>query len=69
VKIQVYKTSGAEGAAQAAAVGAGIIDRLDYYQTYLEKVQVYEPDPNWEGVRDIYSEWENQLKKQVQIDE
>lgn len=68
-EIQVYKTSGAEGAAQAAAVGADIIDRLDYYQTYLEKVQVYEPDPNWEGVRDIYSEWENQLKKQVQIDE
>lgn len=68
-EIQVYKTSGAEGAAQAAAVGADIIDRLDYYQTYLEKVQVYEPDPNWESVRDIYSEWENQLKKQVQIDE
>lgn len=66
--IEVYNTSGAEGAARAAAVGAGITENMESYQPYLEKVQVYEPDPHWEGVREIYSNWENQLKKQVQID-
>lgn len=67
-EIEVYDTTGAEGAARAAAVGAGITENMEYYQPYLEKVKVYEPDNTWEKVRDIYSNWENQLRKQVQID-
>ena len=66
--IEVYNTSGAEGAARAAAVGAGISENMESYQPYLQKVEVYEPDPKWEGVREIYGNWENQLRKQVQID-
>lgn len=66
--IEVYNTSGAEGAARAAAVGAGISENMESYQPHLEKIKIYEPDPKWEGVRTIYSNWENQLRKQVQID-
>lgn len=64
-QIDVYNTSGAEGAARAAAVGAGLKDSLKSYQPSLEKINSYAPLIDSDEYHNAYLSWKEELKKHI----
>jgi len=64
-QIDVYNTSGAEGAARAAAVGAGLKDSLKSYQPSLEKINTYAPLIDSDEYHNAYLSWKEELKKHI----
>ena len=64
-QIDVYNTSGAEGAARAAAVGAGLKDSLKSYQSSLEKIKTYSPLHDSDEYHNAYLSWKEELKKHI----
>lgn len=64
--IEMYETDGAQGAARASGVGAGIYS--DYAESFrgLQKVLEVEPDTaNQEQYRTIYHQWKAELRQFV----
>ncbi|MBV1910076.1 MAG: hypothetical protein KUG78_12300 [Kangiellaceae bacterium] len=62
--VEVLKTSGAEGAARAAAIGSGFYSSTSEAFTTLTRVSVIEPDTNRvEQYRQVYGEWVHALSR------
>lgn len=57
VTIELYNTDGAQGAARAAAVGAGLVPSMKDAFKGLARVQIVEPDTNEGEYRDAYQAW------------
>ena len=64
-RIEMFKTTGAIGAAGAAAVGAGIWGSLDEIKNHLEPVQTFTPEENKEPYQTAYQLWINALKNHL----
>ncbi|MDT0690383.1 FGGY family carbohydrate kinase [Salegentibacter sp. F188] len=61
--LELYNTSGAEGAARGAAYGYGYFSNLDEAFGELEIVERIEPDKNLSSqYQEIYSEWKENIK-------
>jgi xylulokinase len=66
VTIELYNTDGAQGAARAAAVGAGIVPRLQDAFKGLTAIQRIEPEMNKTDYLEAYSRWLAPLKRSLQ---
>jgi xylulokinase len=66
VTINLYNTDGAQGAARAAAVGAGIVPRLEDAFKGLAALQRIEPDANKADYLEAYNRWLTRLKNSLQ---
>jgi xylulokinase len=66
VTIELYNTDGAQGAARAAAVGAGIVPRLQDAFRGLTAIQRIEPETNKADYLEAYSRWLAPLKRGLQ---
>jgi xylulokinase len=66
VTIELYNTDGAQGAARAAAVGAGIVPRLQDAFKGLMAIQHIEPETNKADYLEAYSRWLSPLKRSLQ---
>ena len=65
-EIEVMETTGAIGAAQAAAVGAGHWDNLNAIHQNLKKVGQYEPQTSYTNAyRSAYESWKAALLKNI----
>jgi xylulokinase len=62
VTIELYNTDGAQGAARAAAVGAGIVPRLQDAFKGLAALRSIEPAPNRDDYLEAYNRWITPLK-------
>jgi xylulokinase len=62
VEIELYNTDGAQGAARAAAVGAGIVPRLEDAFKGLTALQRIEPDTNKDDYLEAYNRWLSRLQ-------
>jgi xylulokinase len=62
VTIELYNTDGAQGAARAAAVGAGMVPRLQDAFKGLAALQSIEPETNKDDYLEAYSRWLVPLK-------
>jgi len=65
VTIELYNTDGAQGAARAAAVGAGIVPRLQDAFNGLTALQSIEPETNKDDYLEAYSRWLAPLKNSL----
>jgi len=65
VTIELYNTDGAQGAARAAAVGAGIVPRLQDAFKGLRAIQSIEPETNKDAYLEAYSRWLEPLKRSL----
>lgn len=60
--VELYDTNGAEGAARAAAWGAGFYNGRDDAFKRLKKIRTLEPQPVLTGLyQEIYGRWQEQL--------
>jgi xylulokinase len=66
VTIELYNTDGAQGAARAGAVGAGIVPRLQDAFKGLTAIQSIEPETNKADYLEAYSRWLSPLKRSLQ---
>jgi xylulokinase len=66
VTIELYNTDGAQGAARAAAVGAGIVPHLQDAFKGLAALQRIEPETNKDDYLEAYSRWLAPLKRSLQ---
>ena len=65
--VQLYNTDGAQGAARAAGVGAGIYHNFDEAFVGLEPVRTVEPDPGLAPrYADAYDRWKSVLRHMMQ---
>jgi xylulokinase len=62
VTIELYNTDGSQGAARAAAVGAGIVPRLHDAFKGLAALQTVEPEMNKDDYLEAYARWLAPLK-------
>jgi xylulokinase len=62
VTIELYNTDGAQGAARAAAVGAGLVPRVKDAFKGLATLQSIEPETNKDDYLEAYSRWLAPLK-------
>ncbi|WP_339655368.1 FGGY-family carbohydrate kinase, partial [uncultured Salegentibacter sp.] len=61
--LELYNTSGAEGAARGAAVGYGFYKEFDDAFTSLKCLERMEPDPKLsKQYQEIYQEWKQNIK-------
>lgn len=65
VMIELYNTDGAQGAARAAAVGAGIVPRLQDAFKGLAALRSIEPEANKDDYLEAYSRWLAPLKNSL----
>jgi xylulokinase len=65
VTIELYNTDGAQGAARAAAVGAGMVPRLQDAFKGLTALQSIEPETNKDDYLEAYSRWFVPLKRSL----
>lgn len=63
VRIELYNTDGAQGAARAAAAGAGLVPSVKDAFRGLSIVQSIEPDTNKADYLKAYGSWYKQLQK------
>jgi xylulokinase len=63
VSIELYNTDGAQGAARAAAVGAGLIPSVKDVFKGLERIRTVEPERNKNDYFEAYQAWLEPLKK------
>ncbi len=63
VSIELYNTDGAQGAARAAAVGAGLIPSVKDAFKGLERIRTVEPERNKDDYFEAYQAWLEPLKK------
>ncbi len=63
VQIELYNTDGAQGAARAAAVGAGLVPSMKEAFRGLSRVQSIEPDMNKADYLKAYHRWLVLLKQ------
>jgi xylulokinase len=63
VTIELYNTDGAQGAARAAAVGAGIVPHLRDAFKGLAALQSIEPDTNKDDYLEAYNRWHEPLQQ------
>ncbi|MDP2884404.1 MAG: FGGY family carbohydrate kinase [Ignavibacteria bacterium] len=63
VKIELYNTDGAQGAARAAAVGAGLVPSMKDAFRGLSLVQRIEPETNKADYFEAYDRWLEPLKR------
>lgn len=66
VTIELYNTDGAQGAARAAAVGAGIAPRLEDAFKGLTALQRIEPETNKSDYLEAYNRWLERLERSLQ---
>ncbi|MCX6145438.1 MAG: FGGY family carbohydrate kinase [Ignavibacteriales bacterium] len=66
VTIELYNTDGAQGAARAAAVGAGIVPHLHDAFKGLAALRSIEPETNKDDYLEAYSRWLAPLKRSLQ---
>ena len=66
VTIELYNTDGAQGAARAAAVGAGIVPHLRDAFKGLAALRSIEPETNKDDYLEAYSRWLAPLKRSLQ---
>ncbi|MBK8879011.1 MAG: carbohydrate kinase [Haliscomenobacter sp.] len=64
-RIEMFKTTGAIGAAGAAAVGAGIWDDLEEIKNHLEPVETFSPIQVKAPYQEAYQRWKNELLKHL----
>jgi xylulokinase len=65
VTIELYNTDGAQGAARAAAVGAGIVPHLQDAFKGLAALQRIEPEANKDDYLEAYNRWFASLKRSL----
>jgi xylulokinase len=65
VAIELYNTDGAQGAARATAVGAGMVPSMAEAFKGLERIRVVEPEKNSAGYDDAYAHWLQYLTKHL----
>lgn len=63
VQIELYNTDGAQGAARAAAVGAGLVPSMKDAFRGLSRVQRIEPETNKADYLEAYDRWLEPLKR------
>jgi xylulokinase len=63
VKIELYNTDGAQGAARAAAVGAGLVPSVKDAFRGLSRVHSIEPETNKSDYLEAYNRWLEPLKQ------
>ncbi len=63
VTIELHNTDGAQGAARAAAVGAGLVPSMKDAFKGLARVQSVEPEMNKDDYLEAYSMWLKQLNR------
>ena len=63
VSIELYNTDGAQGAARAAAVGAGLVSSLNDAFKGLERIRTIEPERNKDDYLEAYQAWLEPLKR------
>ncbi|WP_324721710.1 xylulokinase [Salinimicrobium sp. HB62] len=62
-QLELYNTSGAEGAARGAAFGLGYFKNLSEAFENLERLECLEPDKELSArYQDIYEQWKNNIK-------
>ena len=66
VTIELYNTDGAQGAARAAAVGAGIVPHLQDAFKGLTALRSIEPETNKDDYLEAYNRWLAPLKRSLQ---
>ncbi len=67
--VELYNTDGAQGAARAAGVGAGVYKSYTESFIGMKKIKSYEPDKeNMERYDDAYSKWKKGLQKRMSKD-
>lgn len=65
--VELYNTDGAQGAARAAGVGAGIFKSFSESFKGMHIVKSYEPDKqSREQYADAYSKWKNSLNRRME---
>ena len=63
VTIELHNTDGAQGAARAAAVGAGLVPSIKDAFKGLARVQTIEPETNKTDYLEAYNTWLSQLNQ------
>lgn len=63
VTIELYNTDGAQGAARAAAVGAGLVPSTKDAFNGLSRIQTIEPDTNKDDYLEAYRLWLEPLRR------
>jgi xylulokinase len=66
VRIELYNTDGAQGAARAASFGAGLVPTVKDAFRGLSLVQSVEPETNKADYLEAYHSWFGQLQKMLQ---
>jgi len=61
VRIELYNTDGAQGAARGAALGAGFVKDAASVFRGLDRIATIEPGPEREATRDAYRRWNGRL--------
>jgi xylulokinase len=65
--VELYNTDGAQGAARAAGVGAGVFKSFRESFRGMQIVRSYEPDcPKMEQYVDAYSKWKKALNRRME---
>jgi xylulokinase len=67
IGIELYNTDGAQGAARAAAVGAGLVPSVKEAFKGLARIKSIEPDKNREAYLNAYHAWLEPLKRVMGI--
>jgi xylulokinase len=62
VVIELYNTDGAQGAARAAGIGAGLFSQKDAFKG-MECIATVEPDEGQQTYQQIYGEWLDAMTK------
>ena len=65
VTIELYNTDGAQGAARAASVGAGLVPSVKEAFKGLARIQCVEPDVKKDNYLEAYNLWQEPLKRVV----
>ncbi len=63
VTIELYNTDGAQGAARAASVGAGLVPSVKEAFKGLARIQCVEPDAKKDNYLEAYNLWQEPLKR------
>lgn len=65
--LELYNTSGAEGAARGAAYGYGFYSQLSQAMTNLERLETIEPTPGLSNqYQELYEQWKSNIKIKTQ---
>jgi xylulokinase len=67
--VELYNTDGAQGAARAAGVGAGVFKSYSESFTGMKQIKSHEPDKeNMERYANVYTKWKKGLEKRMAKD-